>query len=216
MKTFIEHKIPPLVRIDGNGRRLYETPTGEKYPSVTTIAGYKKGKQLEQWRNRVGEEEANKVLARASHRGTSIHLLCENYLKGKDDPISMFDAEVFASIKPFLDRIDNIHCLETQLYSHHLQVAGTVDCIAEFDGKLRVIDFKTSLRPKRREWIDGYFMQTAAYCVMFEELTGIPIGRTLIIIGVDNEPPQIFDEKRDNWIDKFIQLREEYRANEGF
>jgi genome maintenance exonuclease 1 len=117
---------------------------------------------------------------------------------------------MFDSLKPHLDKIDNIHCLETQLYSHHLRVAGTVDCIAEYDGKLHVIDFKTASKPKERSWIDDYFMQTAAYAVMFEELTQIPVGRLLIVMGVDDHDPLIFQEKRNDWIEKFIDLRNQF------
>lgn len=116
---------------------------------------------------------------------------------------------------PLLDRIDNIHCLETQLFSHHLQVAGTVDCIAEFDGKLHVIDFKTSGRIKTRDDIHDYFMQTASYAVMFEELTGISVPRLLIVMGVDDNPPLLFQEKRNDWIFEFHQLRERYRVAKG-
>ena len=122
----------------------------------------------------------------------------------------MFDKDIFTSLIPHLDKIDNIHALESPLYSHHLKVAGTVDCIAEYKGKLRIIDFKTSSKLKNRDWIHGYFMQTAAYAVMFEELTGIPVGRMLILVGVDNEDPQIFTERRDDWIGEFKVLRNNY------
>jgi genome maintenance exonuclease 1 len=123
----------------------------------------------------------------------------------------MFDAEMFNSIKPLLDQIDNIHCLETPLWSDHLQVAGTVDCIAEFQGKLSVIDFKTSSKPKDRDDIHNYFMQTAAYAVAFEERTGIPIGRLVIIMAVDSDDPRWFIENRDNWIGGFRKLRLDYK-----
>ena len=118
---------------------------------------------------------------------------------------------MFGSIKEYLDEIDNIHCLETPLYSDHLQVAGTVDCIAEYNGKMSVIDFKTSSRPKDRDDIHNYFMQCAAYSVAFEERTGIPVSRLVIIMGVDNDYPRVFIEKRDNWIAGFKKLRLEYR-----
>ena len=122
----------------------------------------------------------------------------------------IFDRELFGSITPWLDDINNIHALEDPLYSDFLQVAGTVDCIADFQGKLSVIDFKTSSKLKNRDWIHGYFMQTSAYAVMFEELTGIPVGRMLILIGVDNENPQVFVERRDDWINEFKVLRNNY------
>jgi hypothetical protein len=211
VKTFIQHNIPKIKRIDSPTGRVYETPSGEKYPSVTAVVSLHSQDGIDQWRARVGDEEASKVSARASKRGTAIHTLCEDYIKRGEAKPSMFDIEMFTSMKPYLDRIDNVHCLETQLYSHHLEVAGTVDCIGEYDGKLSIIDFKTSSKPKQKEWIDGYFMQTAAYAVMFEELTKIPVPQIVIVIGVDDHGPQIFIEKRNNWIGAFIELRNRYR-----
>ena len=210
MKTFIQHDIPSLKRIDGDGVRLYQTPSGDKYPSVTTIVSRLNQKHIVEWRNRVGAEEANKITARASKRGTALHSLCEDYLKTGDAQPTIFDQEMFDSIKPHLDKIDNIHCLETPLFSHHLRVAGTVDCIAEYEGKLYVIDFKSSGRVKHRDDIHSYFMQTSAYAVMFEELTGIPVGRLLILMGVDSHDSLVFKEKRNDWIFKFKDLRDQY------
>ena len=162
------------------------------------------------WRKAVGEEEANRISSRASRRGTDVHSLCEDYLLNKEVNPSPFDLEVFNSIKPHLNRINNIHCLETPLYSNHLQVAGTVDCIAEFDGRLSIIDFKTSKRIKSRDEIHSYFMQTSAYAVMFEERTGIPVDRLVIIMSIDDSDPLIFIEKRDTWIQEFVNLRQDY------
>lgn len=215
MKTFIEHNFQPLKRIDSPNGRVYETSTGKAYPSVTSVLGMMDKSSLFEWRKRVGEEEANRISARASRRGTVIHSLCEDYLYGKNPEPSMFDAQVFNSIKPHLDKIDNIHALESKLYSDFLQVAGTVDCIAEYDGKLSVIDFKTSRRLKTKEEIPGYFIQTAAYAVAFEERTGIPVSRLVIIMGVDDEQPLIFTEKRDTWIQQFIELREAFSKLKG-
>ena len=213
MKTtfqHIKHDIDKLVRVDSESGRSYQTPSGKSYPSVTSILGLLGKAEIIAWRARVGEEEANRVSARAARRGTAIHSLCENYLLNKDVNPGPFDLETFNSIRPFLDRINNIHCLETQLYSDYLQVAGTVDCIAEFDGKTSIIDFKTSKRIKTRDDIHGYFMQTSAYAVMFEERTGIPVGKLVIIMSVDDEKPLLFVEKRDDWIHKFIELRQDY------
>jgi ATP-dependent exoDNAse (exonuclease V) beta subunit len=215
MKTFIHHDFSKLKRIDSPSGRLYETPSGKSYPSVTTVTGLHTAKSIAEWRRRVGNEEANRISARASSRGTRIHKLCEDYLRLGEASPDIFDAEMFGSIRELLDSIDNIHCLETPLWSDHLQVAGTVDCIAEYEGKLSVIDFKTSARIKDKKDIHNYFMQTSAYSVMFEELTGIPIGRLVILIGVDSENAQVFVEKRDNWVDGFISLRQEYRSYKG-
>ena len=212
MKKFIHHDLPKLQRnTSPNGTRVYKTPSGLAYPSVTTVTGLHTAKGIAEWRRRVGEEEANRVSAKASARGTRIHQYCEDYLRGNLFEADMFDLEMFNSIKFLLDQIDNIHCLEDSLYSDHLQVAGTVDCIAEFQGKLSVIDFKTSSKPKDRDDIYNYFMQTAAYAVAFEERTGIPIGRLVIIMAVDNDDPRWFIEKRDNWIGGFRKLRLDYK-----
>ena len=210
MFNHIQHDIPKLVRVDSPEGRKYQTPSGKSYPSVTSVVGLLGKEAIREWRARVGEEEANRVSARAARRGTTIHSLCENYLLNKEVKPGLFDVETFDSIKSLLNRINNIHCLETQLFSDHLQVAGTVDCIAEFDGRVSVIDFKTSRRIKSREDIPGYFMQTSAYAVMFEELTRIPVDRLVIIMSVDDEAPLLFIEKRDDWIGKFIELREDY------
>ena len=215
MKTFIDHDFTKLERIESPEGRLYKTPSGRAYPSVTTVTGLHSKQSIMEWRKKVGEEEANRISSRAAGRGTRIHQLCEDYLLGKHAEPDIFDKEIFGSILPHLEKINNIHALESPLYSHHLEVAGTVDCIAEYDGKLAVIDFKTSSKVKQRDWIHGYFMQTSAYAVAFEELTGIPVSRMIIIMGVDNENPQIFTEQRDDWIGEFKDLRKEYLQIKG-
>jgi genome maintenance exonuclease 1 len=210
MFNHIHHDIPKLKRIDAEDGRVYETPTGKKYPSVTSVVGILGKREIMEWRERVGEEEANRISTRATKRGTAIHSLCEGYLKNEEVNPSIFDLEMFTSIRPILNKIDNVRCLETQLFSHHLRVAGTVDCVADFEGKISIIDFKSSRRVKTRDEIETYFLQTSAYSVMFEELTGIPITRLVIIMGVDNEKPLTFIEHRDDWIDKFIEVRQDY------
>jgi hypothetical protein len=213
MKTtfhHIKHDIAKLARVDSPEGRRYQTPSGKAYPSVTSVTGLLGKADIIAWRKRVGEEEANRISSRAAKRGTAIHSLCEAYLLNEEVKPGPFDLETFNSITPYLNKINNVHCLETQLYSDYLQVAGTVDCIAEYDGKMAVIDFKTSKRLKSRDDIHGYFLQTAAYAVMFEERTKIPVEDLVIIMSVDDENPLIFTEKRDDWIFKFIELREDY------
>ena len=212
MKNFIHHDIPKLERKTGpDGKRVYSTPSGKSYPSVTTVTSLLGKQAIMEWRQRVGEEEANRISSRAASRGTAMHTLCENYLRGTPVEPDPFDYDMWKSIQPFVDKIDNIHALETPLYSDHLEVAGTVDCIAEYEGKLCVIDFKTSKRVKRREDIKNYFMQCSAYAVAFEELVKIPVSRLVIIMGVDDEEPIVFNEKRDSWIGDFVELRDSYR-----
>lgn len=219
MKTtfhHIKHDIPKLTRIDLPTGRKYQTTSGRSYPSVTSVLGITGQAQIIAWRERVGEEEANRISSRAARRGTTIHSLCENYLLNQEINAGYFDLETFNSIKPLLNRIDNIHCLETQLYSNHLQVAGTVDCIAEYERRLSIIDFKTSKRLKSRDDIHGYFMQASAYAVMFEERTGVPVDQLVILMTVDDEKPLVFKEKRDDWIKEFISVREDYAKLKGF
>lgn len=216
MFTHIHHDIQRIQRVETPEGRLYETPSGKRYPSVTSVTGLLGKEAIIAWRKRVGEEEANRISTKAANRGTRIHSLCESYLNNEHVEPDIFDAETWSTFKPVLSRVNNIHCLETPLYSDHLQVAGTVDCIAEFDGKLSVVDFKTSKRIKHRDDIHGYFMQCAAYAVAFEERTGIPVPKLVILMAVDDESPLIFEEKRNTWINKFIDLRNQFHIERGY
>ena len=206
-----------------NGKRFYKTPEGLLYPSVTTITSQHGKDKIIEWRKRVGEEEANRISTRASNRGTKVHKICENYLNNEEDYARTNPAHIhktmpdtiamFKSLQPLLDEhVNNIHALEIPLYSHHLKVAGRVDCIAEYDGKLSIIDFKTSSKLKEESWIKGYFMQCSAYAVMYEERTGIPVSQIVIMIAVDSEHPQVFIKKRNDYIRDFISYREAYDA----
>lgn len=215
MKTFIQHDFPKLERVEKDGLRLYQTPSGKAYPSVTTVTGLVKKDSIAKWRAQVGEAAANKISARATKRGTAVHSLCEQFLLGHNPEPSPFEHEMFKSLVPHLDRIDNIHCLETQMYSNELEVAGTADCIAEYDGELCVIDFKTATRVKSRSDVPDYFMQTAAYSVMFEENTSIPVKYVLLVIGVDHHDPIVYREDAADWVDNFKEIRHLYRMANG-
>ena len=127
----------------------------------------------------------------------------------------MFDSENWKNIKPYLHKINNIHVLEQPLFSHHLEVAGTVDCIAEYNGKLSVIDFKTSTRHKNRDYITNYFCQASAYAIMFEERFKIPVSRIVILISVDGDEPQYFEDRRDVYIDQLLEVRKQYKERYG-
>jgi len=218
MKHFNHVNAPTLTELiaetTGSGR-VYNTPEGNRYPSVTTILSELSKAGIAAWRKRVGAEEANRISTQASTRGTKIHQICEDYLNNKPDyldgqmPANVF---TFKQIQPILDQyIDNIQYLEAPLYSDFLKTAGRVDCIAEFDGKLSIIDFKTSRKPKKKEWISNYFMQASCYAVMYEERTEIPVSRTVVIVAVDGSEPQVFVEKRDNFIEEFVDARVSYK-----
>lgn len=217
MFNYIDVDLPELSRVTEDNNRLYVTPDGKKYPSVTTITSLYSREFIQAWKERVGEKEAARVSRISAGRGTRMHKLCEDYLKNAELEKTMPDAQVmFNSIKPILDKyVDNVHSLEAPLYSHHLKSAGTVDCIAEFDGKLSIIDFKTSKRKKTEDKIPNYFMQCAAYAVMYEEMTGTPINRLVIIMAVENEEPLVFVKKRDDYIKGFLDLRLQYKKETG-
>ena len=194
-----------------DGSRKYFTESGAAYPSVTTVLSVLSRDSIREWRQRVGAEEANKISRQASTRGTKIHLLCEDILNNKEidtNNMALLDKEMFNKFRPLLDRIDNIHGQEIALFSDHLRLAGRVDCIAEFDGKLSIIDFKTSKKPKRKEWIETYFAQAAGYAIMYEERTGIPINRSAILIAVEGDEPQVFVETRDNYVNILLNARD--------
>jgi len=217
MKTFIHTPIT-IESIDSvtspDGNRVYSTPDGKLYPSVTTVLSEHNKKGILEWRSRVGDEAANKISRKASTRGTKFHSIAENYLQNNAvDHLfkTPLDRMMFTLAQPILDRIDNIHAQEVGLWSHHLRLAGRVDCVAEFDRKLSIIDFKSSNRKKDEQYIQHYFMQAAAYAVMYEERTTIPVNRLVIAIAVEeDEIMQIFQGKRDNYISQVLHYRDLY------
>ena len=218
MFNHVEHNIvlPKLTRETTESGRKYFTPEGYAYPSVTTVLGNLSKKSIAQWRKRVGEEEANKISHRASTRGTAIHQMCEDYLNNKEDYLEGAmpnNVETFNVLKPHLDsNISNVWFQEEFLYSTELECAGQVDCIAEYEGELSIIDFKTSLKWKKEEWVQNYFMQTAFYAAAFYERTGVPIKQGVVIIAVDNEPvPQVFKVDTFKYLPDFIDARHRYR-----
>ena len=205
----VKIELPQLQRVTKeNGTRYYVTPKGDKYPSVTTILSEWKKKELAKWRERVGQEEADRIKNFAAKRGTQFHTLCEGFLSG-GNPVDNIGG-MFNQFKPVLGRIKNIQCMEQHLYSDSLRVAGQVDCVAEFDRCISIIDFKTSSKPKKEEYIWDYFMQASAYSYMYEERTGIPIQDVTILISCETGENQVFFTHRDNWIDGFRNYRNLY------
>ncbi len=187
-----------LVAETTDSGRMYVTPEGNKYPSVTTVIGAKSKKSILEWRKRVGEAEANRISSRAASRGTSLHSMNEDYLnnvfdeeKYKTKVLPLF---MFKHLKPFLDKINNIHVLEGALYSDKLKLAGRVDCIAEYENELAIIDFKSSTEPKKREWIENYIAQECAYAMMYYERTGIKVKKLVTLIACEDGEIQVFQE----------------------
>ena len=199
-------------------RRLYVTPDGSKFPSVTTVLSIINEESIRRWRLRVGEEEANKVGHRASNRGSAVHSIIEGYLKNEStNDYLPHIKQSLASLRPVLDKsIGKIFGLETALYSRHLGMAGRCDCIAEFDGVPSIIDFKTSRWPKKKEKITNYFAQASAYAIMFEERTGMAIPNTVILMDVDDYGPVVFKEHRDNYINLLLETKAEYDRRQLF
>lgn len=205
------------------GRR-YTTPEGNVYPSITTILSLLSEDSIAKWRARVGEEEARKISTRASIRGEKVHLACEDYVNNVpwDEIKKKNTPDIIASllqIRPVLDeRVGVVYCQEVPLYSDHLRVAGRVDMIAEFDGKLSIVDFKTSKRAKKEEYIESYYCQESAYAIMWEEQTKIPIKQLVTIIACDEmgwgeaAGVQVFIEDRDNWTAKLLSTIKQYEA----
>jgi genome maintenance exonuclease 1 len=166
-----------------NGVRFYEV-NGHNYPSVTSILGIRKTEGLAKWRESIGNDVANFEMRRAANRGKATHNLVENYLKGEaPSERSVLPLGLFRLMKPYLDNIDNVHLIEDIMYSKKLTLAGQVDCVAEYRGKLSVIDFKTANKEKIEDWVDNYFLLTTAYAIMYEELFGKRIEQLVILIA---------------------------------
>ena len=211
--------LPKLKQINSDTGRQYAVNEEIKYPSITTVLGKTKDlSYLKEWRKRVGEEHANKVTAAATSRGTSMHKLCEDYLLNQDlDDLGSTSGQLlFRGIRPYLDRIDNVRALESGLFSHKLHVAGTVDCIADYDGELTIIDFKTAKSVKRESYIHDYFMQGAFYFTSFYELTGELPKQILVLISVQDGSVQEFFVKGKEIIHWTEQLKERIKKYESY
>ena len=208
MFNHVDLDLPSLDRETIDGVRYYDIPGESKLVSITSITSWINREIFRSWRARVGNEEADKVTKAATSRGTDMHTLTENYLLNEElptvQPLSEF---LFKQSKPQLDLINNIHAIEKPLYSLRLGVAGTVDCIAEYEGELAVIDFKSSKKPKPRKWIDHYFVQCAAYACMLYEMKEIPVKKFVIIMSCEDGEVVVYEE-RDKA--KYIKLLSEY------
>ena len=204
---FIELDKTPLPKTKGkkiDGFRFYEVD-GKHYPSITTVLGIQKKAGLQKWRDSIGDDVANWEMRRAANRGTATHNLIEQYIKGETpSERSVLPLGMFRLIKPYVDQINNIHCLETIMYSKKLTIAGQVDCIAEYNGKLSVIDFKTANKERQESWIENYFLQTCAYAIMYEELYGKPIEQLVVLIAGE-----------DGSMVPYVKERKPYEENLG-
>lgn len=204
------------------GKRVYLTPTGHHYPSVTTVIGNNAAKKagIAKWRARVGEKAANAKTTRATGRGTKYHSIAEDYFNNNLDlkKYSKFPLPVlmFNHSRPVLDRINNIYLQEAALYSKHLEIAGRVDCIAEFDGVLSIIDFKTSAEPKREKYLYDYFVQETAYACMLQENYGLSVKQLVTIVACENGETQVkvLPPKKEFFM-KLMSYISEYQEQHG-
>jgi len=211
MFQHVEIDFQQLNRDTIDGVRYYEVPSDNglsKLVSITSVISHVNRGIFIEWRKKVGTEEADRITKAATSRGTDMHTLTEHYLKNEPLPkVQPLSEILFKLAKPKLNLINNIHALETSLYSQKLGVAGTVDCIAEYDGELAIIDFKTSKKPKPKDWIEHYFVQCAAYACMLYEMTGIIVKKFVIIMSCENGECVVYEEYDKS---KYIKLLTKY------
>ena len=211
MFTHVDLNLPQLERETIDGVRYYKVPDEDqllKLVSITSVTSHINREIFNNWRKKIGEDEAQKITKAATSRGTDMHSLVENYLDNKDLPsVAPIADFLFKISKTDLKRINNIYALEGSLYSKQLGIAGTVDCIAEYDGELAIIDFKTSKKPKPRERIEHYFVQCMAYGCMLYELTGISVKKLVIIMACENGECVVYEERDKS---KYIKLLSKY------
>ena len=209
--------LPPLKAKNVNGKRFYQhIETNEVYPSITSVLSIRQKEGLVEWRKKVGDAVANYVMITAANRGTAVHHMVEDYLNNLDvDTNEKFIKQflprmMFQVLKPELKKINNICLQEAQMYSSKYTVAGRCDCIAEYDGVLSVIDFKTSKGEKKEDWIENYFIQGSAYAEMYEEHFGRPIEQVVILIVTEEGTTQIFKKNKNDYLPKLKDAIEKF------
>ena len=196
--------------------RVYKVPGGNLYPSITTVLSSYNKKAIMEWRQRVGEEKANEISRKAAGRGTKLHNTVEKYLLNEMTDMKLQTMmpdikEMFFDMRKIIDEnIGDIYGIEQPLYSHKLRLAGRCDCIAEWNGQLAIVDWKTASRTKDKDHIQNYFMQATAYAEMFEELTGKAIDTIVVAISVQSESPQLFVEEKSKYLSLLIEYNERY------
>ena len=206
-----------LEKKEVDGIRLYNLPNGDWVPSITSVTSFYNREVFRKWRQRVGEKEANRVTKESTERGTDYHEAAQAYLENKELdwdnylPLTQF---MFKSSQPYLDKIGKIHAIERTLYSEYLGLAGRVDCIAEYDGELAIIDFKTSKKIKPEKWIEQYFVQETAYACMYYELTGIPVEKLITIMVTPEGDTHVYDKRnKSDYIKLLVKYVKEFVGN---
>lgn len=216
-RKIFKHTLLPYTELQTeyvDGQRFYVLPDGlTKLKSVTSILAEKLNKDsLLEWRKRVGEAEADRISNQAKRRGTAIHSIAERYVLNEETYIGAnempINVESFKPIKKVLDdHVDNILGVEMPLWSKALGCAGRTDLVAEYDGKVSIIDFKTSKKFKKAEWIESYFLQSTIYSMMFERLYSIAVPQIVIVVTVDDEPVcQEFVVNRSDYVNRVLEV----------
>ena len=186
----------------------------KSYLSVTGLTGKESAEGLLEWRKRVGDEVADRMMREGAERGTTIHKFCEMYLQ--NEPILIPENKIseyytFKAMKPELNNLNNIWGLEIPMWSDEYRLKGRCDCIAEYKSDLAMIDFKTSKKPKKREWLGGYFVQATAYVQMVKEQTGIDIKNIILMFGITNyNQCTIIQDKPENHIKELNRMNNEF------
>ena len=205
-----ESKLPKVKGKRVDGFRFYDI-NGKNYPSITSVLSIRKAESLKEWRSKVTDKVADWEMGRAARRGKATHTLVEQYLKNETPSIrDVLPLGLFKLMRPYLDQINNIHCLETVMFSDKLTVAGQVDCIAEYNGKLSVIDFKTANKERNEDWIENYFLQTTAYSMMYEEIFGNKIEQIVILIAAEDGTVEPFIKDRSEYEKELVKSIEEF------
>ena len=209
--------LPPVKARNSDGVRLYETPEGNKYPSITTVLSIRNKKGLHEWRKRVGNDVANYVARTAASRGTKVHHMCEDFLNNEFDEDKhkkdFLPYCLFNQLKEqALCNINDIYAQEAGLYSDKYKVAGRVDCIAGYKGVPSIIDFKTSSKERNDDWNENYYIQGSAYAEMFGERTGIEISQVVILVVTEDGTVQEFIKDKHNYLDALVESVAEWRG----
>ena len=203
-----------LTKKETNGIRFYNLPDGQWVPSITSVTSFYNRQIFADWRKRVGIEEANRITKKATARGTDFHEAVEVYMRNNEinweefKPLTKF---MFAHARPYLDKINNIHAIERTLYSEYLGLAGRVDCIAEYEGELAVIDFKTSEKIKPEKWLENYFVQEMFYAAAYYEMTEIPVTKLITIMVTPGGEVKVFDKRnKEDYIKLLVRYIKEF------
>ena len=207
----IRKPLPNLKRKNEDHKRVYYDDEGNRYHSVTNVVGSIDQTGLEEWRKAVGEDVANYVSRKAMNLGTKVHKIIEDNLYNKKiTEENIFAKAHFQNIQPLLQAITDIRGLELKICSKDLGLAGTADCIAEYNGVLSIIDFKTSSKQKKEEWILKYFLQTTAYAIMWEEATGENVDQIVVLITGEDGSREEYIRNKQDYIEELHKVIERF------